>query len=201
MKFSSTLLIAGLLPAMAIAADNTAPNASSAPASTAPAAQTAPAAKESNSTPANAKGQKQDIADQSGFSKGSVMRSIFTSEIKDREPTDKFNSTSNDKVFYFTELRDMNGQTATHRWEHDGKVVAEMKFNVGGNRWRIWSSKSFLPQSSGDWKVSVLNGAGEVISEEILKVGAAETATPAKAAAPANTPASDVQPAPAKAAQ
>jgi len=110
------------------------------------------------------------IADMTGFSRGSVMRSIFTTQIDNREPVDKIKQVpekSND-VFYFTELRDMSGQTAKHRWEYKGKVIAEVKFNVRGPRWRVWSKKSFIPGWSGDWKVSVINGANEVISEEVI---------------------------------
>jgi len=116
---------------------------------------------DSNATP---------IADMTGFSRGSVMRSIFTTQIDNREPVDKIKQVpekSND-VFYFTELRDMSGQTAKHRWEYKGKVIAEVKFNVRGPRWRVWSKKSFIPGWSGDWKVSVINGANEVISEEVI---------------------------------
>jgi len=113
-----------------------------------------------------------DTTEQAGFSRGSVVRSIFTSAIQDREPIDKLNNTASDtdQVFYFTELRDMSGQTATHRWEHDGKVIAEVKFDVRGPRWRVWSSKSFIPSTAGDWKVSVVNGAGETISEELISL-------------------------------
>lgn len=108
--------------------------------------------------------------EQSGFSRGSVVRSAFTREIDDREPMENLQSLSNEnnQVKFFTELRDMSGQTAIHRWEYDGKVVAEVEFNVKGPRWRVWSSKSFVPQWTGDWKVSVINGAGEVISEKKL---------------------------------
>ena len=108
--------------------------------------------------------------EQSGFSRGSVMRSIFTNAIEDREPTDNMKSTGNtsNKVIYFTELRDMSGQMAKHRWEHNGNVMAEVEFNVRGPRWRVWSSKSFMPSWEGEWKVSVLNAAGEVISEELI---------------------------------
>jgi len=123
-----------------------------------------------------------EVAEQAGFSRGSVIRSIFTSSIQDREPIDKLEKSAEaDRVFYFTELRDMSGQTATHRWEYDGKVMAEVKFDVRGPRWRVWSSKSFVPGWSGDWKVSVLNGAGETISEELISLSAA----PAQAAEPA----------------
>ena len=108
--------------------------------------------------------------EQSGFSRGSVMRSIFTNAIEDREPIDNMKSTGNSSntIIYFTELRDMSGQMAKHRWEHNGNVMAEVEFNVRGPRWRVWSSKSFMPQWEGEWKVSVLNAAGEVISEEMI---------------------------------
>ena len=85
-------------------------------------------------------------------------------------------------LFYFTELRDMSGQTAIHRWEYDGKVVTEVKFNVRGPRWRVWSSKAFTPGWAGEWKVSVLNGAGEIISEDQVNYTA-----PAETEAPAST--------------
>mgnify|MGYP000576719174 CR=1 FL=1 len=125
--------------------------------------------------------------EQAGFSRGSVVRSIFTTSIQDREPIDKLEKSAEaDRVFYFTELRDMSGQTAIHRWEFDGKVMAEVKFDVRGPRWRVWSSKSFTPGWAGDWKVSVLNGAGETISEEIINMTSAvlsEPAEPAESAA------------------
>ena len=105
-----------------------------------------------------------------GFSRGLVARSVFTTLIDNREPVDKVRKVpeKNSDVFYFTELRDMTGQTAKHRWEFKGEVIAEVKFNVRGPRWRVWSKKSFIPGWGGDWKVSVLNGANEIISEEII---------------------------------
>jgi hypothetical protein len=117
-------------------------------------------------------------ADLEGFSRGSVVRSIFTSAIADREPTDKVKELTNvnDKIIYYTELRDMAGQKAIHRWEYKGEVMAEVAFNVQGPRWRIRSSKSFVPGWTGEWKVSVLNGANEVISEDVLNYVSAEEA-------------------------
>ena len=144
-------------------------------------------------TPATAQAELQD--EQAGFSRGSVIRSIFTSAIQDREPIDKLDKSSEaDRLFYFTELRDMSGQTAIHRWEFDGKVMAEVKFDVRGPRWRVWSSKSFVPGWAGDWKVSVLNGAGETISEELINMTAipSEPATATTEAMPAATQADDI---------
>jgi hypothetical protein len=131
--------------------------------------------------------------EQAGFSRGSVVRSVFTSSVQDREPIDKLKKTAaTDRVFYFTELRDMSGQTATHRWEHDGKVMAEVKFDVRGPRWRVWSSKSFVPNLAGDWKVSVLNGAGETISEEMIKLTDVPADTGTTEAMPAATDKTDM---------
>lgn len=106
--------------------------------------------------------------EQSGFSSGSVMRSAFTTRIDDREPVDKVSQLDNEveEVFYFTELRDMEGQTARHRWSYQGEVMAEVEFDVKGPRWRVWSSKRFVPDWTGEWSVSVVNAADEVIAED-----------------------------------
>jgi len=112
--------------------------------------------------------------EQSGFSRGSVVRSVFTSAVDEREPVDKLKNlnTEQSNLVYFTELRDMAGQTAKHRWQYNGEVVAEVDFNVRGPRWRVWSSKALNPAKEGEWKVSVLNGAGDVIAEEIIQAAA-----------------------------
>jgi hypothetical protein len=160
------------------------------------AAATAPAAEQPAAPAANAVDQKAaQAAEQSGFSRGSVVRSVFTTEVKDREPVDKLNGTKSDAehIYFYTELRDMSGQTAIHRWEHNGKVAAEVKFNVRGPRWRVWSSKTFTPNAEGEWKVSVLNGAGEVIAEDMMDyTGPAAEQKPA-----AEKPAAEQQQAPA----
>lgn len=133
--------------------------------------------------------------EQSGFSRGSVVRSAFTREIDEREPMESLQNLSNDngQVKFFTELRDMSGQTAIHRWEYDGKVVAEIEFNVKGPRWRVWSSKSFVPRWTGDWKVSVINGAGEVISEKSLSYDVATAPIEAPITTPAATTTESMQ--------
>ena len=112
------------------------------------------------------------LEEQSGFNPGTVARSAFTSSIAEREPVDTLQQLNavEQKVYFFTELRDMEGQTATHRWELNGEIMAEVAFEVKGSRWRVWSSKNLQPQWTGEWKVSVLNGANEVITETSLNV-------------------------------
>lgn len=97
---------------------------------------------------------------------GRVARATFTSGINEREPVDGVDTinTDNNKIYYFTELRDMAGTTVTHRWEHNGQVMAEVPFEIGGNRWRVYSSKSLDPSLTGEWKASVVDANGSTLS-------------------------------------
>ncbi|MDH3355816.1 MAG: DUF2914 domain-containing protein [Chromatiales bacterium] len=107
---------------------------------------------------------------------GSAARALFAQLIVDREPVDQIVELTNDnsKVYFFTELRGLKGQSVTHRWEYDGKPQAAVTFNVGANRWRVWSSKNLQPGWTGLWTVSVLDEAGNVITEETLNYVSAE---------------------------
>lgn len=111
-----------------------------------------------------------------------VARAVFATDIQDREPVDQIGQLTNDNssVYFFTEIRGLEGQTVTHRWEHGGEVRAEVNFNVGGNRWRVWSSKNLQPNWLGEWKVSVVDAGGNVLSQESFAyVPAGETAAAA----------------------
>ncbi len=119
-----------------------------------------------------------DEAHGAGMSRGEVARAAFATAIENREPVDKVEKLPADrqKIYFFTELRDMAGQTVTHRWEHDGQVQAEVKFNVKGPRWRVWSSKNLPANATGEWKVSVVNGNGEVVAEDVVNITPPEAA-------------------------
>lgn len=122
---------------------------------------------------------------------GAVARSAVTSAVEAREPVDNLERVENttNKVYFFTELKDMNGQTATHRWTYNGEVMAEVKFNVAGSRWRIFSSKNMMPEWTGNWTVEVLNADGEVISTDRFDyVPATEVASSRLDSAPALEP-------------
>lgn len=96
-----------------------------------------------------------------------VARAVFTSNIQNHEPTDNITSLNNNrnKIYFFSELTGLSGQTVTHRWQYQGKTMAEIKFNVGGPRWRVWSSKTLLPQWTGEWHVSIIDGSGNEVGE------------------------------------
>ncbi len=121
-----------------------------------------------------------DISSESATSATSehVARAVFTSGVQDREPTDALANLSNDKnqIYFFSELRGLGGQTVTHRWEYQGKVMSEVKFNVGGPRWRVWSNKTLLPQLTGEWRVSVVDGEGNSLATASFNYTSAEPA-------------------------
>jgi hypothetical protein len=98
----------------------------------------------------------------------------FTTAVEDREPIDQVTFVSNDvrKIFFFSDLRGLQGHRVTHRWIHDGEVVAEVGFEVGGPRWRVWSSKDLRPDWLGDWTVEIVTDEGEVIAAETFTYSA-----------------------------
>ena len=109
-------------------------------------------------------------------SKGQIARSQFTTAMQDREPTDDITTLSNDhdKIYFFTDLVDFDGTTITHRWEYQGTIMAEVNFNVGGNRWRVYSSKSLKPEWTGTWSVSVLNAQGTILKTSTFELVTAD---------------------------
>ena len=92
----------------------------------------------------------------------------FTTGIEDREPVDQITFVPNDvhKIFFFSDLRGLAGQTVRHRWIYDGKTMAEVSFDVRGPRWRIWSSKELLPDWIGNWTVEIVTADDEVLATE-----------------------------------
>jgi hypothetical protein len=118
-----------------------------------------------------------------------VARAIFARAIVDREPQDVVSSIDgSERLYFFTELLGLEGQTVRHRWEYGGEIMAEVEFKVGAQRWRIYSSKRFLPGQTGLWTVSVVDEAGRVLRSETL--GTALAGTPATSTPPA-APAED----------
>jgi hypothetical protein len=96
-----------------------------------------------------------------------VARAQFTNGIEDREPIDRIgpvvypNGEHIRRLYFFTELKDLEGERVTHRWEHGGKTMAKISFPVRSNRWRVYSSKHLTAAMTGDWQVVVVNSAGE----------------------------------------
>lgn len=100
-----------------------------------------------------------------------VPRHQFTRDIADREPVDQLtNATNINPLYYFTEIRNMTGATITHRWSYKNRVMAEVEFEIGGPRWRVYSSKELVPEWDGIWKVEVIDATGAILATDTISV-------------------------------
>ena len=103
---------------------------------------------------------------------GTVSRALFTIGIDNREPVimvDSISADSYNSISFFTELNGMSGETVTHQWMFDDKVMFEKSFEVGADRWRIWTSKTLLPDWTGTWTVKVLNEDGSILERKTFE--------------------------------
>ena len=111
---------------------------------------------------------------------GWVERAQFTHGIENREPVDDIVLLENNEteIYYFTDLRKLTGRTVTHRWEYEGRVMAEIPFKVGGPRWRVYSKKTLLPSQLGKWTVVVVDESGWPLHATVFRY--VEAAVPAQ---------------------
>lgn len=103
-----------------------------------------------------------------------VARAVFTSDVVNREPVDQLVSVGpdQDSVYFFTDLRNLQGRTVRHRWEFEGQFMGEIEFQVGGPRWRVFSKKTLNPDEIGKWTVLVLDESGWPLHASIFMQGA-----------------------------
>ena len=99
-----------------------------------------------------------------------VVRAVFTTAVTNREPADQITSLKNDvqQVYFYTELKGLEGQTVSHKWEFGGEVTAAVTFDVKNPRWRVWSSKQLDPSWTGEWTVSVVDASGTTLAKAKL---------------------------------
>lgn len=98
-----------------------------------------------------------------------VARAQFTTGIEAREPVDRLETVIPARnrplpLYYFTEIRDMKGETVTHLWKYKGAIVSKKSFEIGGNRWRVYSRKDLTPDMTGRWQVFVITSSGQTIN-------------------------------------
>jgi hypothetical protein len=100
---------------------------------------------------------------------GEVSRAQFTIGIDDREPVimvDSIDSSAYQSISFFTELNDLTGETVTHQWTFQNKVMFEKTFEVKAERWRVWTSKTLIPAWTGTWTVNVLDDERSLLASK-----------------------------------
>lgn len=92
----------------------------------------------------------------------SVADGTITSAIENQMPVDRIDSYRADfgKLYCFTQITGAQGDTEiTHVWYYQDSELARVTLPVRSSNWRTYSSKRFLPQWAGQWKVVVLDEA------------------------------------------
>jgi hypothetical protein len=109
-----------------------------------------------------------------------VRRAVFTTNVVDREPVDELKSLTTDanKIYFFTEIVDFAGGTITHRWVYGGETAAEVTFDIGGPRWRVYSSKNLTLDRAGTWTVEIVDGKGNTLDRAEFVYSKKEQSTP-----------------------
>jgi hypothetical protein len=99
-----------------------------------------------------------------------VGRARLTTNVVNREPVDQLGSrvdvpsAGEDFVYFFTEIRGLAGRTVTHRWQYGGNVVASVPFQIGSDRWRVYSRKGITGGQTGPWTVTAVGPNGSELA-------------------------------------
>ena len=116
----------------------------------------------------------------SAYAELTVDEAVSCTSVADRKPEGAASSFPADvgRLFVFSRVKGgAEGASVTHRWIYADKTVAEVKLDVKGSPWRVWSSKGIAPAQSGAWKVDIADDAGKVLKTVEFTVGGD---TPAK---------------------
>ena len=97
-----------------------------------------------------------------------VADGTITTAIENQMPVDRIESYRADfgKLYCFTRIVGAQENTeVTHVWYYEDDEMARVTLSIGSADWRTYSSKRFLPQWAGNWKVVVLDREQNVIGE------------------------------------
>ena len=99
-----------------------------------------------------------------------ISKAVFALDVEDRVPINIVKEADNSlgKIYFFTNIRNLSGERITHRWIYQGRVMADVSFNINGPRWRVWSSKNLWHTWIGEWTVEVLTADGSVLYEKVF---------------------------------
>jgi hypothetical protein len=97
-----------------------------------------------------------------------VAEAGITTAIVNQQSVDQISSYPADfgKLFCFTRIVGATEETSiTHVWYFMDNEMAKVTLPIGSENWRTYSSKRFLPQWAGQWRVKVLDAEGNELTE------------------------------------
>jgi hypothetical protein len=75
-----------------------------------------------------------------------------------------------EKLFFFTEVRKLKGQTISHLWFHQDQLMAEISLTISADRYRTYSSKNIMPSQTGQWRVEAVTEQGELLAQKTFRI-------------------------------
>ncbi|WP_250655457.1 DUF2914 domain-containing protein [Alkalimarinus coralli] len=96
-----------------------------------------------------------------------IVKAQLTHRVKNSEPVDKLGSVipmNEDKlirVYLFTGMEGLKGETLYHDWYLSGKKMARVKIKVKNDKTSASSSKFIDRHMTGDWRVKVTTSRGD----------------------------------------
>lgn len=105
-----------------------------------------------------------------------VARGLLTNAIVNKEPVKELvppliiGEKKSIQLYYFTELKDMKGESFFHQWIKNGVVIGKMPIDPQGNRWRVSSNRVLTYSDVGHWMVQLIDKNGLIYNEIIFEV-------------------------------
>lgn len=102
---------------------------------------------------------------------GEITRSLFTTRLKNNKPMNEVLILENNSqiLYFFSEVKNMQGKTIFHRWEHHGEKVYEQKFRVAKKSEKLISRYKLDPRKTGEWMVVITDDQAWPIKASMFK--------------------------------
>ena len=104
-----------------------------------------------------------------------LSRAVLTTGIEQREPVDVLKDNLkrtqfSEKLYFFTEIKNLQGKIIHHLWFHQDQLMAEIPLTVGAVRYRTYSSKNIMPSQTGQWRVEVVTQQGQLLAQKSFRI-------------------------------
>jgi hypothetical protein len=100
-----------------------------------------------------------------------IVRAQLTHDIEKNEPVDKLKIPlkigKNETlwIYYFVELKGMEGKAVYHEWWLNGNLVSRKKVNISDDPWRTASKQLITYTTNNDWIVRVVDDSRNKLTE------------------------------------
>lgn len=95
-----------------------------------------------------------------------VQDAVMTTAVENRAPVDDVEvfPSADGQLYCFTRIVGAAEPTeVAHLWYRGEELMSRTVLSVKSPSWRTWSTKKFLPEWQGHWRVEIRDAAGELL--------------------------------------